>query len=98
MSDEVLAALARPATPGEGWAWATAWTVARPPLGRALTTASTGLLPPRLRRRLGIAWSATDELRLHALGAALRPTSLLTPPLLRVLGPGYLRWGAPSRR
>ncbi len=96
--DEVLAALAQPPPPGTGWAWAAPWTLARPPLGRVLTTASVGLLSPRLRHRLEIPWSAADELQLRALGAALRPASLLTPPLLRTLGPRYLRWRRVGRR
>lgn len=95
--DEVLAALARPAPPGRGWAWEATWTLARPPLGRALRVAGVGLLSPRLRHRLAIPWSAADELQLHALAAALRPASLLTPPLLRALGPDRLRWRGPPR-
>jgi uncharacterized protein (DUF2236 family) len=42
-----------------------------------------GLLPPRLRERYGLAWSATEERALQALAAVIRRTVPALPPVVR---------------
>jgi uncharacterized protein (DUF2236 family) len=68
-----------------------AWRVMRLPLGRALSLATVGLLPARLRERLGLPWSWTQDLELRALGAAARSATPVMPEWLRNVGPGYVR-------
>jgi uncharacterized protein (DUF2236 family) len=69
-----------------------AWPVIRPPAARLQRLATIGLLPPRLRRKLGLSLSHVQRAELEVLGAALRATTPVLPPSLRVVGPGYLRW------
>jgi uncharacterized protein (DUF2236 family) len=44
---------------------------------------TVGTLPPRLRERLGLEWSAAQELELRAIAAAVRQADALLPDRLR---------------
>ncbi len=90
---EVLEALARPAAPASlPWPARSAWGVlAERQLGHFLRLTTVGLLPPLLRQRFGLGWSALDELELGALSLTLRSCTPLMAPSLRNTGPGYLR-------
>ncbi|MGW5974361.1 oxygenase MpaB family protein [Streptomyces sp. NPDC055186] len=61
------------------------WPVLRPPLARLHVFVTTGLLPPTVRDRLGLAWTARDERRLRRLGAVVRTVVPLLPERLRYL-------------
>jgi uncharacterized protein (DUF2236 family) len=87
----VLSVLSRPAAPPIPFLSDLAWRVMRLPLGRALSLATVGLLPARLRGRLGLPWSWTQELELRALGAVARSATPVMPEWLRNVGPDYLR-------
>jgi uncharacterized protein (DUF2236 family) len=87
----VLETLRSPAAPIPGMP-AAGWRVARAPLVRLLTLGTVGLLPPVLRERFGLRWTAGNELELRALGRASRAATPLMPASLRTVGPAYLRW------
>jgi uncharacterized protein (DUF2236 family) len=87
---DVLDALARPARPPVPALTEGAWRVARLPASRLGRLATVGLLPPALRRRLGLGWSPAQELELRALSAASRAATPLMPASLRRLGPVWL--------
>jgi uncharacterized protein (DUF2236 family) len=89
---EVLDELARPAPPVTSGACATVWPLARMPLAHLAGLATAGLLPPALRRRLGVRFSRRDAVQLAALAAVLRAATPLMPESLLNTGPGYLRW------
>ncbi|WP_406724119.1 oxygenase MpaB family protein [Streptomyces sp. GD-15H] len=61
------------------------WPVLRPPLARLHVFVTTGLLPPTVRDRLGLAWTARDERGLRRLGAVVRTVVPLLPERLRYL-------------
>jgi uncharacterized protein (DUF2236 family) len=67
------------------------WRGIRVPARRALWLGSVGLLPDRLRDRLGIPWSSSDARQFRRLGAATRACTPLMPPALRTVGPAQLR-------
>jgi uncharacterized protein (DUF2236 family) len=90
--DEVLQALARPASPALPALAGIGWRVARPPLAYGVLLTSVGLLAPELRRRFGVPWTRAKELELRAAGTALRAMTPLMPSWLLNTGPGYLRW------
>lgn len=69
-----------------------AWRALRMPARRALYVCSVGLLPGELRRRLGIRWSARQELEYRTIGAASRSLTPVMPDGLKVCGPAQLRW------
>jgi uncharacterized protein (DUF2236 family) len=87
----VLSVLSRPAAPPIPFLSDAAWRVVRLPLGRVLSLATVGMLPARLRERLDLRWSWTQELELRALGAVARSATPMMPEWLRNVGPGYLR-------
>jgi uncharacterized protein (DUF2236 family) len=71
-----------------------AWRVLRQPIARVQRVQTVGMLPPRLRAKLNLPWSAGDErlfLFVAALSRAGRP--LIRGPL-REFGPVYVRWRA----
>ena len=78
---------------------ATAWRIATRPLAHLVKGATIGLLPPVLRRRLGLRFTRAQELELRAQIAVWRATSPLIPARLLVGGPTYLalrrRFGTP---
>jgi uncharacterized protein (DUF2236 family) len=67
------------------------WRAVRVPAARMLRVGGVGLMSPRLRRTLGIAWNPLDEAQLRALGAALRGLTPIMPARLRVTGPAQLQ-------
>jgi uncharacterized protein (DUF2236 family) len=69
-----------------------AWKALRVPIARSLELATVGLLPPVLRERCGMKWSAMDARELRALGALSRATTPVLPRRLRHIAPDYLRW------
>jgi uncharacterized protein (DUF2236 family) len=89
---EVLDELARPAPPELTRPFAAVWPLARVPLAHVVGLTTAGLLPPALRRRLGVRFGRRDAAELAALGAALRTATPLMPASLLNTGPGYLRW------
>lgn len=61
------------------------WPVLRPPLARWHVFVTTGLLPPAVRERLGLAWTDRDERRLRRFGGVVRTVVPLLPERLRYL-------------
>lgn len=68
------------AAPPTGWLPEPVWAALRPAGALVLRDAAVGTLPPVLRDRLGLRWSAVDRLRLEALASAVRRASTLVPP------------------
>jgi uncharacterized protein (DUF2236 family) len=92
---DVLDSLRRPTMPAGGWGWIFgdgAWRALRIPIAHTVGLATVGLLPPVLRERFGLTWSAAQEHELRALGAASRAATPLLPRRLRHIGQEYLRW------
>ena len=61
--------------------------------GPTLAIVTTGMLPPRLRRKLGLRWTERDDRTFRAFcatGRAATPLIVRTPPL-REFGPLYVR-------
>jgi uncharacterized protein (DUF2236 family) len=88
----VLDTLDHPASPPLGGAPARLWSLVRGPLARQVRMTTIGMLPPALRERLGLRWSAQEELALRAVGLASRASGPLVVGPLRDFGPVYLRW------
>ncbi len=68
------------------------WRAARLPAGRALWLGGIGLVEPRLRERLGIPWTRSDEAAFGLLGRLSRGVAPMLPKRLKVMGPAQLRW------
>jgi uncharacterized protein (DUF2236 family) len=54
------------------------------------------MLPPPLRERLSVRWSATKQLRFRALARLSRASGPLMPAQAKSFGPNYLRWRGPA--
>jgi uncharacterized protein (DUF2236 family) len=91
-AQDVIAALRDPAAPPLPWLRDGAWRLLRWPYARTGVLATIGMLPPVLRERLGVRWSATKELRFRALARISRASGPLMPPQAKRFGPNYLRW------
>ena len=92
-AQEVLAALQDPAAPPlPALRHERIWRLVRLPSTRVGSLATIGMLPPTLRERLGIEWSASRQWRFRRLAALSRRTGPLLPPPARSFGPHYLRW------
>jgi uncharacterized protein (DUF2236 family) len=89
---DVLAALRDPGAPPLPWMRETAWRLVRWPWASAGFLATRGMLPPELRERLGVDWSASAQRRFSALAGLARASRPLMPPQARSFGPSYLRW------
>jgi uncharacterized protein (DUF2236 family) len=89
---EVLDALDDPASPPLPGLGGALWPLARGPIARQMRMTTIGMLPPVLRERLGLSWSAPEELALRAVGAVSRATSPLMVGPMRDFGPRYVRW------
>lgn len=89
---EVLETLARPAAPPVPLLPGPVWRAVRRPLGHELGKLTVGLLPPVLRARFGLRWTATDARVFAALAAASRASGPLLVGPLREFGPAYVRW------
>ncbi len=68
------------------------WRTLRIPARRALYVCGVGLLPGRLRERLGIRWTLRDEAEFRVTGMASRNMTPVLPTALRITGPAQLRW------
>ena len=88
----VLDTLGRPAHPPIEAVGPNLWRLMRIPMGANARLITTGLLPGRLRERLGLDWSRSQERRFRALAAASRASSPLIVGPLREFGPHYVRW------
>jgi uncharacterized protein (DUF2236 family) len=87
----VLDTLDRPAVPPPGMP-PRLWSLLSGPISRQMRMTTIGLLPPVLRERLGLPWSARQELALRTLGAMSRASGPFVVGPLRDFGPLYLRW------
>ncbi len=67
------------------------WRALRLPASRALALGGLGLMPPRLRERLGIPFTRRDRLAFDALGRVSRGLTPVMPRGLQVMGPAQLR-------
>jgi uncharacterized protein (DUF2236 family) len=88
----VLRTLAKPKAPPVPALNDPIWRAARLPMGRLGALATVGLLPPRLRTRLGLRWTKAQAVELRALAALSRAATPLMPATLRCFGPSYLKW------
>ncbi|MDV6011180.1 oxygenase MpaB family protein [Haloechinothrix sp. LS1_15] len=89
---DVVDSLARPARPPVLPRWTEPlWRVASWPASYVLRLATTGLLPPLLRQRLGLRWGPVRQVQLRAIAAVSRSLTPLLPRALRINGPQYLR-------
>lgn len=88
---EVLDTLAKPGAPPvpvpQG-----VWNALRVPLSRQLHLITVGLLPPVLREKFGLPWSAAHQVVFDAATTAVRSTGVLLPPQMKEFGPVYVRW------
>ena len=89
---EVLRTLAKPTPPPLPMLREPAWRVLSLPIGRLAALATVGLLPARLRTRLGLRWTRAQAVELRALASASRAATPLMPGSLRRFGRSYLRW------
>ena len=90
--DDFMGALAKPDAPPLPFVGDAAWRVARVPVSRTFRLATIGLLPPRLRERLGLRLTRGQAAELRAVAAASRGSGPVLPRGLRCMGPPYLRW------
>jgi uncharacterized protein (DUF2236 family) len=56
------------------------WAALKPLARSLLHTTTVGTLPPRMRQKAGLTWSADDERRLARISASVRRISAATPP------------------
>jgi uncharacterized protein (DUF2236 family) len=89
---DVLAALAEPPPPVVRGMSDALWRALRVPAARGARLGTVGLMPPVLRRKLGLEWSAARQVELRAVGAASRRSGAVLPESVRNFGPSYLRW------
>jgi uncharacterized protein (DUF2236 family) len=95
-AQDVIDALRDPAAPPLPWLRDGVWRLLRWPYVKAGALATMGTLPPLLRERLGVQWSASEELRFRALARLSRASGPLMPPQAKSFGPTYLRWRGPA--
>jgi uncharacterized protein (DUF2236 family) len=89
--DEVLESLAEPDAPPVPGLPAGVWRAVSQPQAKLVQLATIGLLPKRLRDRLGLPWGRAQQAELRFLGAASRSVTPLMPLTLQRLGPTHLR-------
>jgi uncharacterized protein (DUF2236 family) len=70
------------------------WSALRVPASRGAELGMVGLMPPALRKKLGLTWTRAQQLELRALGAASRRVGPVLPDSFHNFGPLYLRWRA----
>ncbi len=68
------------------------WRVLRAPMGAQMRVVTTGLMPERLRRRLGLPFSSRQRALFRAIAAGSRASGPLLRGPLREFGPAYVRW------
>lgn len=88
----VFDTLARPIPPPGPSLPPALWSALRFPVGRHVQLITAGLLPPALRERLGLHWTAAHERAFRLLAATSRASGPLVVGPLREFGPYYLRW------
>jgi len=86
---DTLRSAARPAVPGLRPG---VWRALRVPLSAQLQLTTVGMLPPVLRDRLGLTWSAKQRAAFAALCVGLKASGPLRVGPLRAFGPHYVRW------
>jgi uncharacterized protein (DUF2236 family) len=91
-AQDVLTSLVDPTAPPLPGMRDWVWRVVSWPSTKAGSLATLGMLPPVLRQRLGVEWTAKRERRFRAMAAATRRSRPLMPPQARNFGPHYLRW------
>ena len=91
-AQDVLTSLFEPTAPPLPGMRDWVWRVVSWPSTKAGSHATLGMLPPVLRQRLGVEWTASRERRFRAMAAATRRARPLMPPQARSFGPHYLRW------
>jgi uncharacterized protein (DUF2236 family) len=91
-AQDVLGALRDPTAPPVSWMPDTVWRVLRWPPTKTGWLATVGMLPPVLRRRLGVGWGVERERLFRLLARVMRASRPLMPPPARSFGPHYLRW------
>ena len=89
--DQVLGLLSQPTMPNFVNVNPRLWRLANKPASYQLRVATLGLMPARLRARIGVPWTRRDELGFRALGAASRAAGPLVPRPLREFGPLYVK-------
>ncbi len=68
------------------------WRVLRTPMGFQVGITTIGLMPERLRRRLGLPFSARDRRLFKAMTAISRAAGPAVRGPLNEFGPNYVRW------
>jgi uncharacterized protein (DUF2236 family) len=92
-AQDVLTSLLEPtAPPLPGLRRDLVWRVVSWPSTRAGSLSTLGMLPPVLRRRLGVEWTPRHERRFRRLAGITQRARPLMPPQMRNFGPHYLRW------
>ncbi|GAA3754891.1 oxygenase MpaB family protein [Salinactinospora qingdaonensis] len=61
------------------------WPYIMPPLARLRVFTTIGLLPPKVREKLGLAWTDRDERRMRLLGRVIAAVVPRLPERLRYL-------------
>jgi uncharacterized protein (DUF2236 family) len=79
---DVLTSLARPAKPIPGLP-DPVWRLLVAPAAHVLRLTTVGTLPPELRERMGLSWTAADERKLRRFARLVRATRKVTPERLR---------------
>lgn len=95
---DVLETLAKPPPPAIRGIPDAAWRAARMPAARAGRLGTVGLMPPSVRRKLGLGWSRSQELELRAMAAVSRGSASVLPPTVTDFGPRYLEWRAAAAK
>jgi uncharacterized protein (DUF2236 family) len=90
--DDVLDALGKPPPPSVKGLSDPLWRLIRGPAAHGGRLGTVGLMPPELRRQLGLPWSRGQQLQLRAVGAASLRVGPLLPGSVKTFGPSYLRW------
>jgi uncharacterized protein (DUF2236 family) len=90
--EDVLEALDSPAKPPLRFLGDTGWKIASFPAIKSTTLVTVGMLPPVLRERFGLEWSAKEQRRFDRLCRASRAGTPVMPRALRNVGPRYLKW------
>jgi uncharacterized protein (DUF2236 family) len=89
---EVLDTLGHSAPPNVPGLPPAVWRLLSRPLSMQLRITTTGMLPPALRGRLGLAYTRADARTFRALAAASRRSTPFVRGPLREFGPAYVGW------
>ncbi|MEU9112476.1 oxygenase MpaB family protein [Streptomyces sp. NPDC048483] len=89
---DVLDELARPQKPPVWWVPALLWRPFAAVAARYALLVTIGVLPPVLRERLGLTWTAKQERRLRRFARLVRCLMALVPPPLRIAPAMFLAY------